>query len=95
VHPSGRLNGRGRVGPRAQRQSAATLGGGEEVDWSDADAGDDSIAAGFLALPLVTQLPLAAGDIRIELRRGASAVTISWPAQAAGECAAWLREWLR
>jgi transposase-like protein len=49
----------------------------------------------FLALPLVTQLPPAAGDIRIELRRGASTVTISWPAQAAGECAAWLREWLR
>jgi len=49
----------------------------------------------FLALPLVTQPPPAAGDIRIELRRGASTVTISWPAQAAGECAAWLREWLR
>jgi transposase len=49
----------------------------------------------FLALPLVRQAPPAAGDIRIELRRGASTVTISWPAQAAGECAAWLREWLR
>jgi transposase-like protein len=49
----------------------------------------------FLALPLVTQSSPAAGDIRIELRRGATTVTISWPAQAAGECAAWLREWLR
>ena len=35
------------------------------------------------------------GDIRFELRRGATTVTISWPTQAAGECAAWLREWLR
>ena len=51
----------------------------------------------FLALPLVTQAhsPPAAGDIRIELRRGATSVTISWPAQAAGDCAAWLRAWLR
>lgn len=51
----------------------------------------------FVALPLVTgmrSLP-AAGDIRIELRRGATTVAISWPAQAAGDCAAWLREWLR
>ena len=51
----------------------------------------------FLALPLVTgvQSSPAAGEIRIELRRGATTVTISWPTQAAGECAAWLREWLR
>lgn len=51
----------------------------------------------FLALPLVAQArqPPVAGDIRIELRRGATTVTISWPTQAAGECAAWLREWLR
>lgn len=51
----------------------------------------------FLALPLVAgaQQPPAAGDIRIELRRGATTVTISWPAHSAGDCAAWLREWLR
>jgi transposase-like protein len=51
----------------------------------------------FLALPLIAQAqpPPAAGDIRIELRRGATSVTISWPTQAAGDCAAWLREWLR
>lgn len=34
-------------------------------------------------------------DIRIELRRGAASVTVSWPLQGAGECAAWLRDWLR
>lgn len=50
----------------------------------------------FLALPLVAeaQQPSAA-DIRIELRRGSTTVTISWPAHAAGDCAVWLREWLR
>jgi transposase len=37
----------------------------------------------------------AAPDIRIELRRGATTVTIAWPGQAAGECAAWLGQWLR
>lgn len=34
-------------------------------------------------------------DIRIEVRRGAATVSVSWPAQAADACAAWLREWLR
>ena len=34
-------------------------------------------------------------DIRIELRRGAMAVSVAWPLAAAGDCAAWLRELLR
>ena len=50
----------------------------------------------FVSLPLIAGPPPALpADIRIELRRGATTVTISWPGQAAGECAAWLREWLR
>ena len=51
----------------------------------------------FVALPWVAHVPqsVAACDIRVELRRGATTITISWPAQAAGDCAAWLREWLR
>jgi len=50
----------------------------------------------FIALPMVAKpQPSAGADVRIELRRGATTVTITWPAQAAGECAAWLREWLR
>ena len=52
--------------------------------------------AEFVALPVVaTPKPAEGSDIRIDLRRGAMTVTISWPAQAAGDCAAWLREWLR
>lgn len=34
-------------------------------------------------------------DIRIELRRGTSAVTVLWPSEQAGACGAWLREWLK
>lgn len=51
----------------------------------------------FVALPWVAQAPQlgAASDIRVELRRGATTITISWPTQAAGDCAVWLREWLR
>lgn len=37
----------------------------------------------------------ACEPIRLELRRGASSVSLQWPATAAAECGAWLREWLR
>ena len=37
----------------------------------------------------------AMADIRIELRRGQSTASVSWPVCAADACAAWLREWLR
>ena len=49
--------------------------------------------AEFIALPLMATP--AAADIRIELRRGATAVNVTWPVAAAGECAAWLRELLK
>ena len=39
--------------------------------------------------------PTPPGGIRLELRRGGSTVHIEWPLAAAGECGAWLREWLR
>jgi transposase-like protein len=48
----------------------------------------------FVALPLTSETAPAT-DIRIELRRGTATITVSWPAQAANECAAWLRDWLR
>lgn len=54
-----------------------------------------SPATEFIALPLVSPAPVSTPDIRIELRRGATSVSITWPGQAAGECGAWLREWLR
>lgn len=39
--------------------------------------------------------PAPQPDIRIELQRGATAITVTWPASAASECATWLRELLR
>jgi transposase-like protein len=49
---------------------------------------------------LAVQLPQSAAahtasDIRMELRRGVSSVTVSWPTQCAADCGVWLREWLR
>ena len=36
-----------------------------------------------------------AQDIRIELRRGTTAIAVTWPSDAAAQCAAWMRELLR
>ena len=56
----------------------------------------DEGVGSFVALQLTPNpAPAAVPDIRIELRRGGTTASISWPAAAAGECAAWLREWLR
>ncbi len=46
-----------------------------------------------VALPAPAAAPLQ--DIRMELRRGATTMTITWPSTAATECAAWMRELLR
>lgn len=43
----------------------------------------------------VSAAPTAIADIRIELQRGATAITLTWPVSAASDCAAWLRELLR
>jgi transposase len=50
--------------------------------------------------PEFVQLPLAPAaqascDIRIEIRQGNAAIKVDWPVQASGDCAAWLRDWLR
>ena len=47
--------------------------------------------------PVATQPVVAAAtpEIRMELRRGTSSVTVMWPSELAGDCGAWLREWLR
>lgn len=52
---------------------------------------------GFIALPLAGPGVAAAvpGDIGIELRRGATMMSITWPVSAAADFAAWARELLR
>jgi len=50
----------------------------------------------FVAVTLPVQPePTPAGDIQIQLRRGATAMTVVWPVSAATEFAAWMRELLR
>ena len=70
--------------------------------WLREDAGAGSLAvmggrpgAEFIAVQLPPPEAAQSTAIRLEMRRGASTVTVSWPLQGAGECAAWLREWLR
>lgn len=46
-------------------------------------------------VPMALPPKSASADIRIELRRGTTAVTVTWPVDAAGECSAWMRELLR
>ena len=58
---------------------------------------------GAVPLPVASFVPVALpaptcpapADIRMELRRGATSMTMNWPVAAAGECAAWMRELLR
>ena len=50
----------------------------------------------FMPVPLAAPPALAApADIRVELRRGATAMAITWPTSAAADFALWTRELLR
>ena len=54
------------------------------------------VSSEFIALPLSTSpVPATLPDIRIELGRGSTTVTVRWPMAGATACAAWLRDWLR
>ena len=57
------------------------------------DRGVAETPAAFIPMQLPAKT--AAADIRIELRRGATSISVAWPAEAATECAAWMRELLR
>ena len=56
-------------------------------------------AAGFVSVAMPTaslsSVAVTVEPIRLELRRCASSVILQWPASAAAECGAWLRDWLR
>ena len=45
-----------------------------------------------VALPPATD---TARDIRIDVRRGQTSITVTWPMAAAADCAVWIRELLR
>lgn len=47
-------------------------------------------------IPLRISEPTSAmPDIQIEVRRGATAISLRWPGSAAAQCAQWLQGWLR
>ena len=46
-------------------------------------------------VPVAMPPRATATEIRIELRRGATAISVTWPSDAAADCAAWMREFLR
>ena len=52
---------------------------------------------GFVELQLPKPVPMmpVPQDIRIEVRRGATTITVAWPTSAAADFAAWMRELLR
>ncbi len=52
-------------------------------------------SSAFVEVPMPRASAPVVEPIRLELRRGASTVSLQWPATAAAECGAWLREWLR
>jgi transposase len=54
-----------------------------------------SAMVGGAAAPAPAPLLAPVPDIRVQLKRGATAVVVSWPTSAAADCAAWLRELLR
>ena len=49
----------------------------------------------FVPVPLPPAACAPAPDIRIELRRGATSVSVTWPLEASEQCAVWMRELLK
>jgi transposase len=49
----------------------------------------------FIPVTMTPAAPAVVGDIRIEFRRGALAVNVTWPLAASAQCAGWLRELLK
>ena len=90
--------------PRGARKGDAKSGPLTAIEDITESDKFEIAAGGFVALalpqPLLVEVPkpaaaTAAPEIRIELRRGATAVAIHWPVDAGADCAAWLSAWLR
>jgi transposase len=60
-----------------------------------ASAPTSEFVAVSLAPPPVAAVAAPARDIQVQLRRGATAMTITWPVSASAEFAGWMRELLR
>ena len=49
----------------------------------------------FVPLQMTSPTPLPTEDIRVEVRKGALALSVHWPQCASQACALWLRELLK
>ncbi|WP_345944720.1 transposase [Variovorax sp. dw_954] len=76
----------------AEMKSGTTVGSATTAEGPKAQEAKTLFVP--VSLPPPVQ-PAHVPDVRIELRRGPMAVTVTWPASAASECAAWMRELLR
>jgi transposase-like protein len=79
-------------------EARAGKGPASNADMPAAASDKPTPSAPLSFLPLAVPAPATpapADEIRIELQRGATAVKVAWPAGAAADCAAWLRELLR
>jgi transposase len=65
----------------------------EAKDVVAGSAGASANVAEFVPVPLIASAP--AQEIVVELRRGATAITMRWPVSAARDCAQWLQGWLQ
>ena len=63
--------------------------------WRRRAGGGHSVATPEATFIPVTMTPAVLDDIRVELRRGALAVNVTWPLAASAQCAGWLRELLK
>ena len=63
----------------------------------DVAINDGAGEQGFIELQLPAPVPTIAApqEVQIEVRRGATSISINWPTSAAAECAVWVRELLR
>ena len=66
--------------------------GGKQISRST-----DVSSAEFVPLQLAASpsTARASGAIEVEVRRGATTITVRWPLSAASDCGAWLQGWLR
>jgi hypothetical protein len=102
--PGSRLQRAGRIGRWRGLGKRSQCQPGEEVDGRARRCEPSHRKARLAGPPVVRTaefVPVAIApaepvpvDIRIEARRGDAVVKVEWPIAAAGECAAWLRQWL-
>lgn len=83
----------------ARRWMMGATGGDGRQPFQRARVASDAATPALALPPPFVEVPMpsspVAAEIRVELRRGATAVNVIWPTTAAAECAAWMRELLR